>query len=158
MNSIKPIERNQPRINSGNPRQTGSGLWIIPIALALMIAATGCATNKSSQLESYLTASGFKQLPATNAVQERQLQALPPGRITLLKHRGQVYYVYPDRATKRLFVGQRAQYENFQNFLGDAEDVADNRMVTVWQDWAIDPAWVDPAIALGIDGAAGFNF
>jgi len=126
--------------------------------MALLLTTPGCATSKGQQMESYLTAAGFRQLPATNATQERQVQRLPPGQLSRVKRKGQVFYVYPDRARNRLFVGQQAQYENFQNLLGDAQAVSDYQLTHVWQDGGVNPMFSDGNSTPGFDDLGGFDF
>jgi len=135
-----------------------SVLWLALGAAILLIMTPGCATSKGKQMESYLTAAGFKQLPATNATQERQVQMTPPGRLSLVKRKGQVYYVYPNRAKNLLFVGQKAQYENYQNLLGDAEAVSDYQLTHVWQEGAVNPMFSDGNSTPGFDELDSFDF
>lgn len=135
-----------------------SVLWLALGMVILLITAPGCATSKGKQTESYLTAAGFRQLPATNATQERQVRRLPPGQLSLVKRKGQVYYVYPDRAKNLLFVGQKAQYENFQNLLGDAEAASDYQLTHVWQDGGVNPIFSDGNSTPGFDDLGGFDF
>lgn len=80
------------------------------------ITPPGCATS-TGQTERYLAASGFKVMPATTPEQLQQLNNLPNTKISVIKRQGQVYFVYPDKAQKQLYVGRNAQYSAYQNLL-----------------------------------------
>ncbi|MBN8248108.1 MAG: hypothetical protein J0L84_11765 [Verrucomicrobia bacterium] len=90
-------------------------LWLVGIVL-LWCGGTGCAT-RPARTEQYLAASGFKVIPATTPEQLQHLDTLPGGKISVIKRQGQVYFIYPDRAQKQLYVGNNAQYSAYQNLL-----------------------------------------
>ncbi|MFO1459383.1 MAG: hypothetical protein U1G08_08230 [Verrucomicrobiota bacterium] len=91
--------------------------WLSLFLLSVLLAfAPGCATGKG-QTERYLAASGFKVMPATTPEQLQQLNTLPNTKISVIKRQGQVYFVYPDKAQKQLYIGRNAQYSAYQNLL-----------------------------------------
>jgi hypothetical protein len=57
-----------------------------------------------------LTAAGFKVYVAQTQEQREHLQSLVPGRLTELQRTGVQYFVYPDAAHDRIYVGRGAQY------------------------------------------------
>jgi hypothetical protein len=79
---------------------------------ALVAFALGCSTTK--QTENLLSAAGFKAMPATTPQQQAHLKTLPPHKVTMAVRDGKTYYVYPDQAHQVLYVGQDAQYQEYQ--------------------------------------------
>jgi hypothetical protein len=103
-------------------------LFLISIAaLAAMLA--GCATTPASRTEKLLTQSGFKAVPATTAAQQQQLNTLPPAKLSLVKRKGQNFYVYPDHARSFLYVGNKAQYQAYQIAVQDKYLAQDAKLV-----------------------------
>jgi hypothetical protein len=92
-------------------------LSILIGALALAALMTGCATSQPKPMASLLTEAGFKAVPATTPEQKDHLKSLPPGQVSLMKRKGQSYYVYPDAAQNTLYVGRDAQYQAYQALL-----------------------------------------
>ena len=76
------------------------------------LVAAGCAST--AQTENLLSAAGFKIMPATNAVQEAHLKALPAHKVTSVTRNGTLYFVYPDVKQNVLYVGQQAQFNQYQ--------------------------------------------
>ena len=87
-------------------------------AVALLALALGC-TSTSTQTQSkadLLTAAGFKVVTPTTAAQQQRLQALPPGKLAQITKNGQTFYVFPDAANNRAFVGGPDQYQALVNY------------------------------------------
>ena len=86
---------------------------LIRFAIAvLFLVAGGCASTQ--QTENQLSAAGFRMVPATTPQQQAHLKTLPPGKITRVLRDGKQLFVYPDVAQQVLFVGQDAQYQEYQ--------------------------------------------
>ncbi len=81
------------------------------LALTLVALAAGCSTTSTENL---LSAAGFTIVPATTPQQEAEVNSLPPGKVTLVQRSGTNYYVFPDQAKKQLYIGQSAQYQEYQ--------------------------------------------
>jgi hypothetical protein len=81
------------------------------VVLVLLLAG-GCASTQ--QTENLLSAAGFKMVPATTPQQQSHLKTLPPGTVTRVLRDGKQLFVYPDTAQQVLFVGQDAQYQEYQ--------------------------------------------
>jgi hypothetical protein len=83
-------------------------------ALTLMLAAA-CATVSAPAPpnERLLTEAGFKTVPATTQQQREHLQTLPPGTLTEWQQTGRHYYVYPDVAANKLYVGTPKEYQAY---------------------------------------------
>ena len=79
---------------------------------ALMTFVAGCSTTQKT--ENLLSAAGFKAIPATTPQQQAHLKTLPAHKVTMVVRDGQTNYVYPDAAHQVLYVGQDAQYQEYQ--------------------------------------------
>jgi hypothetical protein len=109
--------------------------------LALLILAVGCTTAKHT--ENMLSAAGFKVVVASTPRQEQKLKALPPDKITTVQRNGKTWYVFPDPAHNRIYLGTRREYQNYQQMILDNKIAAQNRvdaeMAPVdgadWNDW-----------------------
>ena len=89
-------------------------LFLVIGAVALMGIVFGCATSPVKRTEKLLTQSGFRMVTATTAAQQQQMAKLPPGKVTLVKRQGQVYYVFPDPARNALYIGKKVQFDAYQ--------------------------------------------
>ena len=78
-------------------------------AAALVI---GCSTTK--QTENMLSAAGFTIIPATTPQQQAHLKTLPRNKVTMVERTGTNYFVFPDAKTEVIYVGQSAQYQEYQ--------------------------------------------
>ena len=87
------------------------------LVLAVAIAIVGCAstTQTSTQSkESMLVASGFKTITPKTAAQKQKLQNLPPDKVTMIQKKGKTYYIFPDPAQNRSYVGGPNEYQAYQ--------------------------------------------
>jgi hypothetical protein len=75
----------------------------------LMALAIGCSTIR--ERENLLSAAGFEMLPADTTAKKALLYTLPIDTITAVQREGIVYYTFPDRTKKVLYVGQEHQYQ-----------------------------------------------
>jgi hypothetical protein len=89
-------------------------LLMLTTATALLAIVTGCKTTPIQRTERLLTQSGFKAVPARTAAQQQQINTLPPAKVSLVKRKGQTFYVYPDHARNILYVGNKPQYQAYQ--------------------------------------------
>jgi hypothetical protein len=82
-------------------------------ALAWLSIAVGCASTPPPPPpadENLLSAAGFKMIEATTVEQREHLQELTPGKFREMQRTGVHYYIYPDAAKDRIFVGTTKQY------------------------------------------------
>jgi len=83
------------------------------IAAAVTIA--GCATPAPTPPDvGMLTAAGFKIIAATTTQQREHMRTLTPGQITAWQRNGREFFIYPDVAASRLYVGTPKEYQAFQ--------------------------------------------
>jgi hypothetical protein len=126
----------------------------------MLVVATGCATSKLKSTETLLTEAGFKSVPATTPQQHQQLESLPVGQVSPVQRNGQTSFVYPDRPAQRLFVGQEADYRNYQTLMRKqlaAEDARLERAARA-ENQAVDRALSDRDSTPGFEGPGGFDF
>ena len=85
-------------------------------AFALLGLAVGCTSTQTQtqSKENLLIAAGFKVIVPRIAAQKQKLQALPPGKVTLVQKEGKTYYVYPDAANNQAYVGGPQQYQAYK--------------------------------------------
>jgi hypothetical protein len=102
--------------------------WMVGGALALGMVAAGCATSsRVQQAETALVASGFRQVTSFTAEQQRLLNTLPADKLSTVKRKGQLYYVYPDHARHLAYVGTPDDYQTYLNLLRDRQALQDTR-------------------------------
>jgi hypothetical protein len=90
------------------------GAAAVVLLLSLIAASNASADENTEQL---LSSSGFKTKSATTAEQQRQLERLPEGKVSIVHQDGQTYYVYADRKSKQIYVGNKDQYKKFDGDL-----------------------------------------
>ena len=109
--------------------------------VTLLLLAVGCATTQHT--ETFLTAAGFKVITPATPKQEQKLKALPPDKITTVVRNGKTYYVFPDVAHNRAYLGTPDAYQNFLQIVADNKIAEQDRMSVEmgsadsgdWNDW-----------------------
>ena len=93
-----------------------TGLSLIS-AWALLALVIGCASSTpTANVQNTLIAAGFTTITPRDAAQQQKLQALPPGQLAQITRNGQTFYVFPDAANNRAFVGGADQYQALVNY------------------------------------------
>ena len=113
--------------------------WLTGVALLLL--ATGCATTKHQ--ESMLTAAGFRVVTASTPQQMQKLKSLPPNKFSAIKRNGKIWYVYPEAADGRIYLGTKNEYQQYQQNVTDAQiagQTFDSQLLgqaegSDWNDW-----------------------
>jgi hypothetical protein len=82
--------------------------------LTLLCAGSAVASSKTENL---LLSAGFKAKIATTAQQKQELQTLPARKVSPVTQKGKMFYVYPDARRHQIYVGSKAQYQEYQNLL-----------------------------------------
>ena len=95
-------------------------------AVALLTLAVGCANNLKCK-ENLAVAAGFKTITPTKPSQIARLKSLPPGKVTLVTHKGKTYYVLPDVANNVAYVGGPKQYQQYKQ-LRLAKKISDENL------------------------------
>lgn len=113
--------------------------------IALLALVAGCSTVQDT--ENLLVASGFKIVPATTPEQEAALKNLAADKVAMVPRNGTTYFVYPDPAHKVLYVGQQAQYQEFQRLRHQnqmAEEKLEAAELNSQPDWGVWAPWDGP--------------
>jgi hypothetical protein len=89
-------------------------IFFTTITAACAVLLLSCASTQSTQnRESMLVASGFKVITPKTAAQQQKLQNLPPGKVTMIQKGGKTYYIFPDPAHNRAYVGRPKEYQTY---------------------------------------------
>jgi hypothetical protein len=90
---------------------------IVP-AMAVIVFISACATQTGnvagSDVQTLLVQSGFKVRTATTPQQQRQLQHLPEHQFTVVKQKGENFYVWADKPNNRLFCGNEQAHRTYK--------------------------------------------
>ena len=98
-------------------------LTSILCAVATLTFVTGCAstgttsTTASPQKESLLQQAGFHTLIVTTPTQKQHVEALPVGKVSAVKYKGKLFYVYPTAQKDRIYYGKQAQFNAYKQSL-----------------------------------------
>jgi hypothetical protein len=92
-------------------RSTASRSLLKRAGYLLAVLLVGIATATAAPAaEDELVKLGFKVLVATNEVQRKWISDMPPGAIRAMQRTGKKFFIYPDAARGRVFVGGPVQY------------------------------------------------
>ena len=120
-------------------------------AALLLTLAVGCATSKHT--EQMLVQAGFKTVAANTDKQAQHLKTLPADKLSVATLNGKTYYVFPDPAHNRIYVGNAQAYQDYQQALMYAKLQGDNRVMGAlgedtgqsgdvrWADWSENTGW-----------------
>jgi hypothetical protein len=86
---------------------------ITAVCTAMLVSCASTQTSTQNR-ESMLVASGFKVITPKTAAQQQKLQNLPPGKVTMIQKGKKTYYIFPDPAQNKAYVGGPKQYEEYQ--------------------------------------------
>ena len=91
-------------------------IFLCNIGAACAALLVGCATTQTStqNRESMLVASGFKVITPKTAAQQQKLQNLPLGKVTMIQKGKKTYYIFPDPANNRAYIGKPKNYQAYQ--------------------------------------------
>jgi hypothetical protein len=99
------------------------------LAVALVaVLAVGCANNNLLDKENAATGAGFKIITPAKPEQIALLQKLPPDKVTPITYGGKPYYILPDMANNRAYVGGPRQYQAYKQFRQKQEMNSENYM------------------------------
>jgi hypothetical protein len=115
-------------------------LTSILCAVATLTFVTGCASTSTSataspQKESLLQQAGFHTLTVTTPTQKQQVEKLPLGKVSAVKYKGKLFYVYPTAQKDRIYYGRQAQFnaykQSLQNQQGEQQMAGQSLMPTL---------------------------
>src|SRR5207244_4818205 len=116
-------------------------VFLSSIAIVCTALVIGCATTQTTtqNRESMLVASGFKTITPKTAAQQQKLQNLPSGKVTMIQKRGKTYYIFPDPAQNRAYVGGPNEYQAYQQLRAEKKLAKENlETAEMYQDAEMD--------------------
>ncbi len=97
---------------------------VILTLLATASLVAGCQTiseNKAeiatSQKEMLLTDAGFRARTVTTPKQQEQVSKLAASKVSAVKYKGKLYYVYPTTKKDQILVGNQSQFNAYKDGL-----------------------------------------
>ena len=93
-----------------------TNILVVVLSLGLIWGCqnTSVGSSAASQKENLLVRAGFKEKTVTTPKQQQRVSALPPGKVSTVSYKGQLYYVYPTATKDRILVGNQAQYNTYK--------------------------------------------
>jgi hypothetical protein len=118
---------------------------IMAACTALLVNCASTSTSTQNK-ENMLVASGFKVITPKTTAQQQKLQNLPPGKVTMIQKGGKTYYIFPDPANNRAYVGRPREYQAYQQLRATNKLVAENlETAEMYQDaemqWSLWGGW-----------------
>jgi hypothetical protein len=117
-----------------------AGLMTLGTA-ALLTLVAGCMTTR--QTEDLLSEAGFKKIDAVTPQQQAHLKSLPAHQVTTVLRDGSEYYLYPDVRHLLLYVGQRQQYEKYEELCQQYKQAVYRSNEWIMNQEAIQSTWGD---------------
>jgi hypothetical protein len=111
---LDPFSRQQNQNHKTKSMRQTAFKFLTILALAVLVA--GCASNNLLDKENAATGAGFKIITPTKAEQMALLQKLPADKVTPITYGGKPYYILPDLANNRAYIGGPKQYQVYQQF------------------------------------------
>src|SRR5215208_6557396 len=101
---------------------TLTGIAGIGVVLALLAACqtTGTGGDVIAQKEALLTQSGFRTVTVTTPAQQQAVANLTPGRVTAVKYKGKLFYVFPTGTKDKIYYGHQKQFTAYKQALAAA--------------------------------------
>ena len=90
-------------------------LATITVGWTVLLLSCASTQTNTQHRESMLVASGFKVITPTTPAQQQKLQNLPPGKVTMIQKGGKTYYIFPDPAHNRAYVGRPREYQAYHS-------------------------------------------
>lgn len=92
------------------------------LASGYLIAAcqttnTANTSATTSQKETLLTEAGFKAKTVTTPKQQEKVSQLAQDKVSAVKYKGKLYYVYPTAKKDQILVGRQAQFDAYKKAL-----------------------------------------
>ena len=101
---------------------TLTGIAGIGVVLALLAACqtTGTGGDVIAQKEALLTQSGFRTITVTTPTQQQAVSGLTMGRVTAVKYKGKLFYVFPTGTKDKIYYGHQKQFNAYKQALATA--------------------------------------
>jgi len=99
-----------------------ANLLIVPVASAVLMLITDSALAATpTDAGDELLGLGFKVLVATTTVQQDWIKRMAPGQIRAMQRTGKKYFIYPDAAGNRIYVGGPKEYDAYRQLHPDSK-------------------------------------
>ena len=86
-----------------------------------MVACQTVATNDAelvaSRKEFLLAQSGFKVITVTTPKQQQAINGLAQNRVSAVKYKGKLYYVFPTATKDKIYIGKQKQFNTYKSAL-----------------------------------------
>src|SRR5713101_1774780 len=94
-----------------------SALAVLTLIAACQTVATNQAELTASKKEFLLAQSGFKVITVTTPKQQQAINGLAQYRVSAVKYKGKLYYVFPTATKDKIYVGTQKQYDVYKRAL-----------------------------------------
>ena len=97
--------------------KTFTNIVLLTVLIGLVAACETTTTTGSSvasKKEQLLVQSGFRPKTVATPEQQQRVAALPPGEVSEVGYKNQMYYVYPTATKDRILVGNKVQYNAYR--------------------------------------------
>ena len=99
--------------------------------IAVAVLAVSCASNNDLlDRENAATGAGFRIITPAKAEHMALLQKLPADKVTPITYDGKPYYILPDLANNRAYVGGPKQYQVYKQFRQKQKNNSENYVAT----------------------------
>ena len=93
----------------------------IGAVLALLSACQTTGTGDvMAQKEALLAQSGFRTITVTTPAQQQAVSQLTVGRVTAVKYKGKLFYVFPTGTKDKIYYGHQTQFNAYKHALATA--------------------------------------
>ena len=101
---------------------TLTGIAGIGAVLVLLAACqtTGTGGDVIAQKEALLTQSGFRTITVTTPAQQQAVANLTTGKVTAVKYKGKLFYVFPTGTKDKIYYGHQKQFNAYKHALATA--------------------------------------
>ena len=90
---------------------------VLALITACQTASTNQAELTASKKEFLLAQSGFKVITVTTPKQQTAISGLAQYRVSAVKYKGKLYYVFPTATKDKIYVGKQKQFNAYKQAL-----------------------------------------
>jgi hypothetical protein len=94
-----------------------SAMAVLALITACQTASTNQAELTASKKEFLLAQSGFKVVTVTTPKQQQAINGLAQYRVSAVKYKGKLYYVFPTATKDKIYVGRQKQFNAYKQAL-----------------------------------------
>ena len=91
-----------------------SVLALVALAAGCTTSGTGPLSSAAAQTESLLASAGFRARTPSTPRQQQHFKTLTPDKMMTVHRNGKTYHVYADPVQNRLYIGNQAQFQMYQ--------------------------------------------